>query len=127
MPSRYKKRKKSKQEEVTKEPVVKDGDSQAYGLVIKVLGGCTYMVECDDKTERRCFLRKGRRRYLRNINLGDFILISLRDFDDKTGDILEKYNREQIRYLEKIGHIENSTSLLYKAQEPDDSFVFEDI
>ena len=126
MPNRSKNKKYNP---VEKPLVPSSGDGQLYGIVERVLGGCYYNVKCYDDKMRRCKLRKGRRRHLKKIDTGDIVLISLRDFDDNNGDLLEKYNRDHIRQLIKMGEIpESSTQSLYLAKEDnDDVFVFEDI
>ena len=72
-------------------------EGQMYGRVLKLLGGCNAMVFCNDNKERLCHIRGNMRRKVW-IEVGDIVLISLRDLSDESdptfverGDICAKY------------------------------------
>ncbi|AYV79330.1 MAG: eukaryotic translation initiation factor 1A, X-chromosomal [Faunusvirus sp.] len=135
-----KKANKSKHEAAFVRPIPKRDDSQVYGKIIKILGGANVRVECQDnidtKVERICIMR-GHIKKTTRFNVGDVILVSLRAFQDKTGDIIEKFNPDEIKILRKT-NIEKDIieKLLYGDQhdvvefgtgEKEDEFDFESI
>ena len=78
-----------------------ENNSQVYGVVEKMLGDRYFNVRCTDNKERRSRARKKRVR----ISIGDVVIVSLRDFNDKNADIIYKYNDKEIRLLRKQGYI----------------------
>jgi translation initiation factor 1A len=98
----YKKTKHSSE----KAKFIEAEDDQQYGRVIQVLGNRNTLVYCNDNVVRLCHIRGSIRKDMW-INVGDIVLISLRDFlHDKTdkyekGDILTKYDRELYSKLKK--------------------------
>ena len=78
-------------------------DDQQYGRVVRVLGNGNMLVYCNDGEERICHIRGAIRKRVW-INLGDIVLISLRDLGDKDadrGDILAKYDTKLYSKLRK--------------------------
>jgi translation initiation factor 1A len=81
-------------------------EGQMYGRVLKLLGGCNAMVFCNDNKERLCHIRGNMRRKVW-IDVGDIVLISLRDLSDEgdttfveRGDICAKYDQRVIYKLQ---------------------------
>lgn len=81
-------------------------EGQMYGRVLKLLGGCNAMVFCNDNKERLCHIRGNMRRKVW-IEVGDIVLISLRDLSDESdptyverGDICAKYDQRVIYKLQ---------------------------
>ena len=79
---------------------------QMYGRVLKLLGGCNAKVFCNDNKERLCHIRGNMRRKVW-IEVGDIVLISLRDLSDEgdptyveRGDICAKYDQRVIYKLQ---------------------------
>jgi translation initiation factor 1A len=79
---------------------------QMYGRVLKLLGGCNAMVFCNDNKERLCHIRGNMRRKVW-IEVGDIVLVSLRDLSDtdfkdsiERGDICAKYDQRVIYRLQ---------------------------
>ena len=99
MPKGLKKKKNSKsnQQNITKPMVYADIDGQVYGYITKVLGNCFFMVKCSDVKERRCKVRSKKLRVI----LNDILIICLRSFDELNGDIIYKYNKDEIALLKK--------------------------
>jgi len=73
-------------------------DGQEYGQVIKLLGNNRLEVYCFDGTKRICNIR-GKMRKRVYINKDDIVIVSLRDFQDAKGDIVEKYSESHKRTL----------------------------
>ena len=73
-------------------------EGQEYGQVIKMLGNCRLEVFCFDGTTRMCQIR-GKMRKRIFINKDDIVIVSLRDYQDAKGDIIEKYSETQKRSL----------------------------
>ena len=127
MPKKIKSRKnrKNKQDKDYKRKLELADDEQVYGIVEKALGNCYFNVRCSDGKTRRCKVRSRRLR----IKLNNYLIISLRDFDDKNADIIHRYDNEEIIELKKLGKLE---TLLKKEKNQNDDFnnfdvVFEDI
>ena len=82
-------------------------EGQQYGRVIRVLGGGNMLVYCNDGKERVCHIcGKIRKRVW--INLGDVVLISLRELADskdsrahERGDILAKVDPKSYSHIRK--------------------------
>ena len=99
----------------TRSLMLKEGDYQIYGKVIKPLGGARFLVFCFDGITRVCLVRgKFRNKKLLSSNEStryfwiqkdDIVLVSLRDFDPKKGDIIFKYTKPEVDYLYANGHI----------------------
>ena len=87
--------------EVKKESIRADIDGQIYGLVEKNLGGCFFSVKCFDNKVRRC---KNRKRRVK-VEPDDIVIVSIREFEDKNGDIIHKYNSEEVKNLHREGLI----------------------
>lgn len=87
----------------TRELVLKD-ESQEYGQVVKMLGDGRLLAFCFDGKERICHIR-GKMKKRIWIQLGDIILISLRDFQDNKADVIMKYWDEEARQLKNSGQL----------------------
>ena len=130
MPKKKKCGKNSKNKNLISEKrkiIESDLDGQVYGIIEKATGGRYFSVNCLDNKVRRCKARSKRVR----ITAGDCVIIALRDFDDGNGDIIHKYNLDEVRQLQKIGALPSSEviSAMNNDGEPeeDDVFVFDDI
>ena len=83
---------------------------QMYGRLLRNLGNRNMLVYCNDGKIRLCHIRGSMRKRVW-LNVGDIVLISLRDFekttdDDHTksydrGDIVAKYDEEHMSRLKK--------------------------
>ena len=74
-----------------------DIDGQVYGIIEKCLGCRFFEVNCLDNIKRRC---KARQKRLK-VQVGDCVIVSIRAFDDKTSDIIYKYDAEEVRQMQK--------------------------
>jgi initiation factor 1A len=88
---------------------------QMYGRVIKLLGGCNALVYCNDNRERLCHIRGAMRKKVW-IEVGDIVLVSLRELDRtgntstdsvQRGDICAKYDARVIYKLKEKDHTIN--------------------
>lgn len=76
-------------------------DDQQYGRVIRVLGNGNMLVYCNDNEQRICHIRGAIRKRVW-INLGDVVLISLRELGDEArGDILAKIDPKAYSKVKK--------------------------
>lgn len=76
-------------------------EDQQYGRVVRVLGNGNMLVYCNDNKERICHIRGAIRKRVW-INLGDIVLISLRDLGEADrGDVLAKYEPKHYSKLKK--------------------------
>ena len=79
-------------------------EGQEYGHVLKLLGNCRLEAYCFDGKRRICTIR-GKMRKRIFINKDDIIIVSLREFQDEKGDVIDKYSEAQKRMLIDNGTI----------------------
>lgn len=106
-------------------------EDQQYGRVVKVLGNGNMLVYCNDNKERICHIRGAIRKRVW-INLGDLVLVSLRDLGDADkGDILTKY---EPKFFSKIKKLDGVNPVLFnnleskggvKEEEEEDGIEFD--
>lgn len=100
-----KNRRRGKNEsEGTKRELIYKSEEQAYGQVIRMLGGGRLEVYCFDGQTRLAHIR-GKLRKKVWINQGDIILLSLRSFQDDKCDVLLKYTPDEARALKSCKEI----------------------
>lgn len=101
-----------KSKSITDEPICYERlEGQMFGRIIKVLGNCNLLVYCNDGRERICHIRGNMRKKVW-MSVGDIVLISIRNFNDKDnidniskfdrfdkGDICAKYDQRTISKL----------------------------
>nr|UXY86899.1 eukaryotic translation initiation factor 1A [Cryptomonas paramecium] len=92
-----------------KELVFKE-DGQEYAQILKMLGNGRCEAYCFDGTKRLCHIR-GKLKKKIWINVGDIVLIGLRDFQKDKGDIISKYSPEESKYLRTYGEIPSETPI----------------
>ena len=81
-------------------------DDQEYGQAVKMIGSGHVEVFCFDGVERIGKIR-GKMRKRVWINVGDTVLVGLRDFEQGKCDIMYKYNPDEARNLKAYGEIPN--------------------
>jgi translation initiation factor 1A len=102
---------------------------QEYAQVIKMLGSGRLEGKCFDGKTRLCHIR-GKMRKKQWVNVGDIILLGLREYQDDKADVILKYSVEEARKLQKLGHlpdINNSDDEGGDDGEDDCAFDFEEI
>jgi translation initiation factor 1A len=75
-------------------------EGQTYGKITKLLGSCRMMVSCADGVERMGHVRGALHKRVW-VGVGDIVLVSLRSFQDKKGDILYKYSYDELSLLRR--------------------------
>nr|UXY87336.1 eukaryotic translation initiation factor 1A [Cryptomonas sp.] len=85
-------------------------DGQEYAQIIKMLGNGRCEAYCFDGIKRLCHIR-GKLRKKVWINTGDVVLIGLRDFQTRKGDIILKYSIDESRCLKAYGELPNNIPL----------------
>merc|ERR1712003_97264 len=96
-------------EKVKKELEFKE-DGQEYGQVARMLGNGRCEVQCFDNIKRLCHIR-GKMCKKVCVNQGDIVLVSLRDFQDRKGDIIFKYTPDEARNLKTYGELPEGTKI----------------
>lgn len=94
----------------TKRELIFRGNGQEYGTVVKVLGGRRLEIQCMDGEKRQCIIRGAMRNRV-YVNLNDLVLVSIRDFQNDTGDILHKYTPDETRNLISYKEIPDTTHI----------------
>jgi translation initiation factor 1A len=124
-----KNRRRGKNDGEEKREVQLKEDGQEYAQIIKNCGGCYFDAHCFDNVQRQCHVRGKMKRKVW-VNTSDFVLISLRDFEDGKADIILKYTTEEARKLKAMGHLPNTATINESAVQDDEeecTFDFEEI
>jgi translation initiation factor 1A len=108
-----------------KELVLAD-EGQTYGNVSKSLGNRWFDVQCQDGVLRKCQVR-GNMRNKKYVNVGDVVIVSLRDFQDNKGDIIHVYNGEETRTLKNTGELLMDVKIIETEETEESGFDFENI
>lgn len=83
--------------------IILPGDGQVLGIAVKMLGLDHIIVNCDDSKQRLCrIIGKLKRRVW--IRENDIVLVSPWEFDQKKGDIVWRYTRNQTEWLRNKGY-----------------------
>jgi translation initiation factor 1A len=102
-------------------------DSQEYAQVVRMLGNSRCQVQCFDGVSRLAHIRGNMRKKVW-IKLSDFVLVSLRDYQDNKCDIIMKYTSEEVRNLKSYGELPETVCLdLVNEEETELPFDFDDI
>ncbi len=82
-----------------------DEELEVFGRVLEPLGKGHFRVECSDGIIRMCRVRgklRGRRSWIKR---GDVVLVSVWPFNKSRGDIVVRYNQQQVAWLIEKGYI----------------------
>lgn len=85
-------------------------DGQEYAQVLRMLGHGRLEAHCFDGVKRLCHIR-GKMRKRVWVNGGDIVLVSLRDYQDRKGDIIAKYTPDEARCLKTYGEIPSNAKI----------------
>ena len=96
----YKKR--GKGNVIVRGPLRTKQDREEYGIVEKELGDCKVDVKCSDGLNRIGKIPGSFRKKIW-IKVGDMVLVSIREFEEKKCDIITKYEPDDVRTLKKEG------------------------
>jgi translation initiation factor 1A len=121
-----KNRRRGKNEAEEKRELVFKEDGQEYAQVLRMLGNGRLEAYCFDGVKRLCHIR-GKLRKKQWINVGDVILLGLRDYQDSKADVIMKYNTDEARTLKAYGELPENAKIneLGERGEEDDDFGFE--
>jgi len=90
---------------------IKDAeDKVVYGQVNEILGSCNFKVLCYDSVERLCHIRNTIKKQKEKVEKDTIVIVGLRDFDDKKGDIIYVYKKEEATQLRDRKEIPNFIS-----------------
>ena len=79
-------------------------EGQEYAQVTRMLGNGRLEAYCFDGKTRQCHIRGQMQRKVW-INVNDVILISLREYEENKGDVIKKYNSDEVIQLKKYREI----------------------
>ncbi len=106
--------KKSKHAGSVEKPFFEKQEDQHYGRILRNLGGRNMLVYCNDNKTRLCHICGAMKKH-NWLNVGDLVLLSLRDFEKKPtsetkdkyekGDIIHKYDTDHLGKLKKLPDI----------------------
>jgi translation initiation factor 1A len=99
-----KNRRRGKSDRDGKRELVFKEEMQEYAQVTKMLGNARVEAFCFDGVSRLCQIR-GQMRKRVWINVGDIVLVSLREFQDNKADIIWKYTPDEARSLKAYGEL----------------------
>lgn len=120
--------KKGKNNDSSKRELIYKGDGEEYAKVLKLLGSGRMEVFCFDGKTRIAKIRgKFKRRIW--INLGDIVLVSVREFQDNKADIIHKYFTNEARTLKNSGELPDDVQIddnTKKEKEDDLNIEFSD-
>ena len=126
---------------VDEKNIIKPTELQEYGIITKVCGNSRMLVDClsckkqensdENVIKNRMSTIRGKLKKRAWMNVGDVVIVALRDFNDDRGDIVHKYSSNQANFLRKNKYIpfdlskQNSTSNV-ENNIIDEDFDFED-
>ncbi|MCS7102810.1 MAG: translation initiation factor eIF-1A [Candidatus Korarchaeum sp.] len=91
--------------DVEMEDLLPAEELEVFGRVLEPLGKGHFRVECIDEVIRVCRVRgklRGRKGWVKR---GDIVLVSLWPFQKSRGDIVVRYDRQQVNWLIEKGYI----------------------
>ena len=77
-------------------------EGQEYALVSKLLGNRRVQLKCMDGKDRLGRIRGNSKKKRVFINLNDYVLIGLRDWQDEKADVLDKYTETEVKRLRRV-------------------------
>mmetsp|Transcript_30327 Transcript_30327/g.69986 ORF Transcript_30327/g.69986 Transcript_30327/m.69986 type:complete len:151 (+) Transcript_30327:49-501(+) len=85
-------------------------EGQEYAQVLRMLGNGRVEAVCFDGQKRLCHIR-GKMRKRVWIQMGDIILLGLRDYQDNKADVILKYSCDEARRLKAFGELPESAKI----------------
>lgn len=101
-------------------------DGQEYAKVLRMLGNSRCEVQCMDGIARLAHIR-GKMKNTVWINIDDYVLVGLRNFQDEKCDIIQKYTDEEVRALRAYGELSDHICQDKDNEEEECHFDFDDI
>ncbi|KAK2080449.1 hypothetical protein QBZ16_000302 [Prototheca wickerhamii] len=99
-----KNRRRGKNESEEKRELIFKEDGQEYAQVLRMLGNGRLEAYCMDGQKRLCHIR-GKMRKKVWVNVGDIVLLGLRDYQDDKADVILKYMADEARNLKAYGEL----------------------
>lgn len=98
-----------------------------YAKVLKLLGSRRIKVKTTDNREVTCII-PGKFKKRVWINVGDIVMINIRDYQDDKSDVIHKYDAIEIRKLIKLDEISElfAGDINFEEENISSPFVFED-
>ena len=96
---------------------------QEYGVVTKALGNGRLECYCFNGETRICHIPGSFRTW---IEVGDYLLISIRSFQESKSDVVAKYSPQEVRYLKNLGEIPDISDNADVSEEQEIPFEFDD-
>ncbi|KAJ1676793.1 Translation initiation factor 1A [Spiromyces aspiralis] len=96
-------------------------EGQEYALVVKMLGNGRLDAQLFDGRKTLAHIR-GKLRKKVWIGVGDLILLSEREFEERKTDVIHKYNADEVHQLKKISEIPDFVNVA-TAQEPNEDLA----
>ena len=85
-------------------------EGQVYAKITKCKGNCLFDVHCTDGKERMAIMC-GAMKKRKFVNMGDIVLVSLRDFQDDVCDIIDSYDENQAKRLKDMKELPEAMKL----------------
>ncbi|KAJ1890751.1 Translation initiation factor 1A [Coemansia sp. IMI 209127] len=101
---------KNDKDESSKRELIFKEEGQEYAQVVKMLGNGRLEASCFDGINRLAQIRGSMRKKIW-INQGDIVLVSLREYQDSKGDVIQKYSPEEARLLKQYGELPENFNL----------------
>lgn len=117
---RFKNRKNGPRFNTTRPLLLKEEEGQEYAKAARMLGDRRVECECYDGKVRTGTIR-GKMRKRQWVNMGDVVLVTLREFQDDKVDIIHVYQSDEVKKLTKMGHLPTEGG-----EEDDVDVVFEE-
>ena len=86
-------------------------DGQVYAQITNCKGNCRFDVKCSDGGKERLAILCGTMRKRKFVNTNDIVLVSLRDFQDNTCDIIDCYDDNGARKLMETKELPESFNI----------------
>ena len=93
-------------------PIPEKEDNEMFAIVSRVFGGSRMNVQSADGKSRLARIPGKMKRRMGRIKMGDLIIISPWDIQNEKADILYRYRKNQIRFLNKKDMLPFEISLL---------------
>ena len=99
-----KNRRRGKNDSEEKRELIFKEDGQEYAQVLRMLGNGRLEAYCIDGVKRLCHIR-GKMRKKVWVNMGDIVLLGLREYQDEKADVILKYMADEARSLKQYGEL----------------------
>lgn len=105
--------------------LLEKGQGQKYGKLIKALGNRRFDCLCDDGVTRAARVPGSfTGRYYFHVD--DWVLCSIRSFEQHKCDLLHRYHDEHVRLLSSKGDLDTINAIV-SDNPPDDDYIEEDV